>query len=204
MMMQKRTLGLIAALVSFAAVSAGTTAVASESNVREEIDCLALNIYFEARSEPIDGKVAVGHVVMNRVADARYPDKVCEVVKQGGEKRRNKCQFSWFCDGRSDHPANVRAWKESLALARVVYWGYSPDPTHGALWYHADYVRPHWRRALERGPKIGRHVFYAALGSPGRRHVPDGGTPLPVRERAVSKDDAAVRPVKARTDAKTT
>lgn len=203
-MTQMRTLGLIAALVTLTAACTGTPAAARDSNVREEINCLALNIYFEARSEPIAGKVAVGHVVMNRVADARYPDKVCEVVKQGGEKPRNKCQFSWFCDGRSDHPANVKAWKESLALARVIYWGYSQDPTDGALWYHADYVRPHWRRALERGPKIGRHVFYAAMGSPSRHHVPGGGIPQSVRERMVNKDDAAVRPVKARTDAKTT
>lgn len=203
-MMQKRTLALIAALVALTALYGGVPAAAQESNVREEINCLALNIYFEARSEPISGKVAVGHVVMNRVADARYPDKVCEVVKQGGEKPRNKCQFSWFCDGRSDHPANVKAWKESLALARVIYWGYSQDPTDGALWYHADYVRPHWRRALERGPKIGRHVFYASMGGAGRRQVPGDDVPQAARERVVNKDDAAVRPVKVRTDAKTT
>lgn len=134
------------------------------ADVTEDLNCLALNIYFEARSEPLDGKLAVGHVVLNRAADKRYPNKICEVVKQGGEKRRHKCQFSWWCDGRSDRPRDLQAWKESRVIARVVFWGYSLDPTGGALWYHADYVRPIWRHKLERGPQIGRHLFYLPTG----------------------------------------
>ncbi len=130
------------------------------ADVREEINCLALNIYFEARGEPTDGKIAVGHVVLNRVADKRYPDKICEVVKQGGPKPRHKCQFSWWCDGRSDRPRDLQAWEESQVLARVVFWGYADDPTGGALWYHADYSQPAWGRKLARGPMIGRHQFY--------------------------------------------
>lgn len=130
------------------------------ADVKKELKCLALNIYFEARSEPTDGKLAVGHVVLNRVASKRYPDKICKVVKQGGPRPRNRCQFSWWCDGRSDRPRELQAWKESQVLARVVFWGYSDDPTGGALWYHADYTRPAWGRRLERGPTIGRHQFY--------------------------------------------
>ncbi len=132
------------------------------ADVTEDLNCLALNIYFEARSEPLDGKLAVGHVVLNRAADKRFPAKICEVVKQGGAKRLNKCQFSWWCDGRSDRPRNLQAWKESQVLARLVFWGYSEDPTGGALWYHADYVKPKWRLKLTRGPMIGRHQFYLA------------------------------------------
>jgi len=131
-----------------------------KADLKEEINCLALNIYFEARGESVDGKIAVGHVVLNRVADKRYPDKICKVVKQGGQRPRHKCQFSWWCDGRSDRPRDLQAWKESQVLARVVFWGYSEDPTGGALWYHANYSRPGWRRRLERGPTIGRHLFY--------------------------------------------
>ncbi|MDH3229586.1 MAG: cell wall hydrolase [Alphaproteobacteria bacterium] len=131
-----------------------------KADLRDEINCLALNIYFEARGEPVDGKIAVGHVVLNRVADARYPDKICEVVKQGGPRPRHRCQFSWWCDGRSDRPRDLQAWKESQVLARVVFWGYAEDPTGGALWYHADYALPTWRRKLARGPMIGRHQFY--------------------------------------------
>ena len=131
-----------------------------KADIRDEINCLALNIYFEARGEPVDGRIAVGHVVLNRVADKRYPDKICAVVKQGGPRPRHRCQFSWWCDGRSDRPRDLQAWKESQVLARVVFWGYADDPTGGALWYHADYTLPAWGRKLERGPMIGRHQFY--------------------------------------------
>ncbi|MCU7931077.1 MAG: cell wall hydrolase [Candidatus Thiodiazotropha sp. (ex Codakia rugifera)] len=128
--------------------------------VSEEIHCLALNIYFEARSESEQGQQAVGHVVMNRVAHTRYPDSICRVVRQGGEKKRNRCQFSWWCDGRSDQPTNRTAWLKSLQLAYEIYMGHSNDPTGGALWYHADYVNPDWSTTLRLGKKIGMHYFY--------------------------------------------
>ncbi len=128
-----------------------------------EIECLALNIYFEARGEPETGQLAVGHVVMNRVASTRFPSTVCDVIQQGGELRRYRCQFSWWCDGRSDKPRNKRLWEKSGELALKVYWGRSEDPTEGALWYHADYVKPYWRKEFERGPKIGRHIFYSQI-----------------------------------------
>ncbi len=127
----------------------------------DEIKCLALNIYFEARSESEAGKLAVGHVVMNRVGSARFPGTVCDVVRQGGELRRHRCQFSWWCDGRSDTPRNKPEWLKSGEIALAVYWGRTDDPTAGALWYHADYVRPAWRKDFKRGPKIGRHIFYS-------------------------------------------
>ncbi|RMD64149.1 MAG: cell wall hydrolase [Alphaproteobacteria bacterium] len=126
----------------------------------EEIACLALNIYFEARGEPDDGKLAVGHVVMNRVMSERFPDTVCEVVRQGGELRRYRCQFTWWCDGRSDTPRSRPDWEHSTRIALAVYWGRTEDPTDGALWYHADYVSPKWRTQFIQGPKIGRHIFY--------------------------------------------
>lgn len=128
-----------------------------------EIECLALNIYFEARGESEVGQLAVGHVVMNRVASARFPSTVCDVIQQGGELRRYRCQFSWWCDGRSDKPRNKRLWEKSGELALKVYWGQTADPTEGALWYHADYVKPYWRKEFERGPKIGRHIFYSQI-----------------------------------------
>lgn len=126
----------------------------------KEITCLAQNIYFEARSESEQGQLAVGHVVMNRVAHKRYPNSVCGVVKQGGEKRLYRCQFSWWCDGRSDLPINKKAWERSLDLAWTIFLGRSKDPTEGALWYHADYVKPHWSSSLVLGKKIGQHLFY--------------------------------------------
>jgi hypothetical protein len=126
----------------------------------KEITCLAQNIYFEARSESEQGQLAVGFVVMNRVAHKHYPNSICGVVKQGGEKRRYRCQFTWWCDGRSDTPINEKAWQRSLELARVIYRGHAEDPTDGALWYHADYVSPQWSASLVSGKKIGQHLFY--------------------------------------------
>ncbi|ODB85019.1 hypothetical protein A3194_14805 [Candidatus Thiodiazotropha endoloripes] len=128
--------------------------------VSNELHCLALNIYFEARSESAQGQYAVGHVVMNRVAHQGFPNTICSVVKQGGEKRLNRCQFSWWCDGRSDKPINRKAWLKSLARAYEVYLGQVKDPTYGALWYHADYVCPKWSKALTVVTKIGQHLFY--------------------------------------------
>lgn len=141
-------------------MSVAPTLAAAAIDVQSEVECLALNIYFEARGEPDPGKRAVAHVVMNRVASPLFPNWVCAVVRQGGEARRNRCQFSWWCDGRSDRPRDARAWKRARAIAASVYWGYSTDPTGGALWYHARNVRPKWRVAYERGPTIGRHTFY--------------------------------------------
>ena len=136
----------------------------------EEVKCLALTIYFESRGEPDARKFAVGHVVMNRVNDPRFPGQVCKVVKQGGEWRRNRCQFSWWCDGRSDKPKDHRAWGLSKELANTIYAGMSEDPTDGALWYHADYVKPYWRNVFARGPKIGRHIFYRQTGDKARSY----------------------------------
>ena len=128
--------------------------------VTDELHCLALTIYFEARGEPEDGKLAVAHVVMNRMKDSRFPDTICRVVQQGGEQVRHRCQFTWWCDGLSDRPRNLRQWEKSKSLARTVFWGDRPDPTGGALWYHADYVAPTWAQAFSRTSQIGRHIFY--------------------------------------------
>ncbi len=125
-----------------------------------ELDCLALNIYFEARNEPLEGKRAVGHVVINRMQDAAFPPSICQVVRQGGENRRNRCQFSWWCDGRSDKPEDSVAWDESRAIAWDIMNGSSRDPTSGALWYHAVYAAPSWRKRMAEGRTIGRHIFY--------------------------------------------
>jgi len=137
-----------------------------EIRIENEVFCLALNIYFEARSEAEQGQLAVGYVVMNRVADRYYPNTVCKVVRQGGEDRRFRCQFSWWCDGRSDKPLDQKAWLKSLQLAISVYFGHSEDPTEGALWYHADYVNPYWSDALVLGNKIGQHLFYLKKKQP--------------------------------------
>ena len=129
-------------------------------DLSRSLDCLALNIYHEARGEPLDGRVAVAQVVMNRVGDPEFPGQVCEVVRQGGERSRDRCQFSWWCDGRGDRPDDLAAWTGSKDLARRILAGSVDDPTGGALWYHADHVSPDWDIDIIRQAKIGRHVFY--------------------------------------------
>jgi spore germination cell wall hydrolase CwlJ-like protein len=144
-----------------------TPAGAAEIDVRGELECLALTIYFEARGENKLGKLAVGHVVMNRAQNPLFPPEVCQVVRQGGEKLRYGCQFTWWCDGRSDQPRNRQAWERSKTLARAIYWDYSRDPTAGALWYHAETAQPPWRNKLTRSGKIGHHIFYRMVETGG-------------------------------------
>ena len=134
--------------------------LSASTHLQNELRCLALNIYFEARSEPESGQRAVGHVVMNRVAHPKYPDSACKVVQQGGEKILHRCQFSWWCDGQPDRPMDQEAWVKSLRLAWKVYFGVLEDTTGGALWYHATYVKPYWSDSLLKGDRIGQHVFY--------------------------------------------
>lgn len=144
----------------------GPTAVAAHaiSPIDEELHCLALNIYHEARSEPLSGQLAVAQVTLNRVASKSFPHSVCEVVKQGGQKR-NRCQFSWWCDGKSDQPTEMKAWRKSLDLGRRVLAEQLSDPTDGALFYHATYVSPKWSRSFQRTTQIGRHLFYRPTSS---------------------------------------
>jgi hypothetical protein len=125
-----------------------------------ELDCLALNIYWEARSESLLGRMAVAAVTLNRVAAPAFPDTVCDVVFQGEERGRNLCQFSRRCDGRGDQPRNLVAWQEARRVARLALSRGVEDPTGGALWYHADHVLPSWAREMALLAKIGHHVFY--------------------------------------------
>ncbi len=157
----RRALGAGSALVlGLGALSVLWSGSAPRVDLSQSLDCLALNIYHEARGEPLDGQVAVAQVVMNRVGDAEFPGQVCEVVRQGGERPRHRCQFSWWCDGRGDRPDELAAWTGSKDLARRILAGSVDDPTGGALWYHADSVSPAWDMDIIRQAKIGRHVFY--------------------------------------------
>ena len=130
--------------------------------------CLALNTYHEAKNQSMIGQVATAQVVMNRVADRRYPNTVCEVVKQGPKYKgsdvpvRHKCQFSWFCDGKSDEPKkDSKEWRMAQEYARIVLSGRIVlDVTEGATHYHATYVRTAWAKTKTRTTRIERHIFY--------------------------------------------
>ncbi len=126
----------------------------------EERQCFAQAIYFEARKESRRGQEAVGAVVLNRVRDRRFPDTICGVVQEGGESNRHRCQFSWWCDGRSDVPKDPEAWAAVQRVADAVLAGEVIDPTKGALYFHASSVNPLWRKKLRRTAQIDAHIFY--------------------------------------------
>lgn len=125
-------------------------------DAKREVDCLAENIYHEAKSESNKGQVAVALVTMNRVKDTRFPKKICEVVKQ---KTNGTCQFSWYCM-RVTLNKSSESYQEALKAALHVYANYEnlDDITRGSLYYHADYVNPGWK--LLQTVVIGRHIFY--------------------------------------------
>lgn len=135
-------------------------ATAPEQPARIDADdrqCLALAMYFEARGEGDRGMLAVGAVVLNRVASAQFPDTACAVVKQGGE--RPPCQFSWWCDGKSDVPRDRAQWNAALTNADRLLRSALSDPTHGALFFHSVAVSSPWS-TRRRTTQIGDHVFY--------------------------------------------
>ena len=142
---------------------------ASAIEFENDTFCLAQNIYFEAGNQPLAGRIAVGQVTLNRKDNDQFPNSVCGVVYQAKMKSnwrneiipiRNQCQFSWFCDGKSDAPTDSRTWTESVWLANRILDNFYPDITEGALWYHADSVRPYWSKQLNRTVTIDNHLFY--------------------------------------------
>ena len=130
--------------------------------------CMALNIYHEAKFQSMLGQIAVGQVVMNRVEDSRFPNNVCDVVKQavtykGTDKPvLHKCQFSWYCNGEKDEPKyDSREWRYAQEYASIVLSGTIVlDVTEGATHYHATYVRPAWAKTKTKTTRIDRHIFY--------------------------------------------
>jgi spore germination cell wall hydrolase CwlJ-like protein len=132
----------------------------------ETVYCLALALYFESRSQPYVEQIATARVVLNRVEDRRYPDTVCEVVYQGKthvwskQPIKHQCQFSFWCDGKSDVPRDEAAWEAVQTVAWHVLDHPEIDITQGATHYHATYVTPAWRTSLKRIAQIGDSVFY--------------------------------------------
>ena len=123
--------------------------------------CLALNVYFEARNDSMVGQYAVAQVVMNRVQSSKFPNDVCSVVKQS--RNDGTCQFSWYCDGKSDKPRETYAWAYAQMVAADTLIGQGidvTDMTQGATHYHANYVRPYWADKLEYTVTYGSHLFY--------------------------------------------
>ena len=126
--------------------------------------CLATAVYFEARGEPERGQRAVAQVILNRVDHYRYPDSVCGVVYQN-KHWRNRCQFSFACDGIADKVRSPSAWALAMRVAEDSILGNSwLNDVGPATHYHANYVKPRWRKGLRRLQQIGKHIFYTFRG----------------------------------------
>ena len=126
-----------------------------------QLDCLTRNVYYEAATEPFEGKVAVAQVTMNRLEDGRFGRDVCSVVYQKNIiMERVVCQFSWTCTGVSQvKPIYSAHFRESEEVAKkVLLENFRLPGMTEAMYYHADYVNPSWGKP--KVTKIGRHIFY--------------------------------------------
>ena len=120
-----------------------------------EMECLANAVYFEARSEPIEGQLAVAEVVLNRASSGRYPTDLCAVITQ-------KAQFSFIQRGRFPRAdRDSQAWKKAVAISRIARQKLAGSLPSTVLWYHATYVSPSWGKRLTRQTQIGLHIFYS-------------------------------------------
>jgi len=170
------TIGMIFATAAFSANSDTLNANSKWSidESHEDIHCLAQNIYFESRSDMAAGQFAVADVVLNRVRDTRWPNTICGVIKQGPISQwhlensgkevpiKHRCQFSWYCDGKSDTPAEEIAWETAKRKAAHAYYLYDVgyDITEGATHYHTEAVSPAWADTITRIGDIDDHIFY--------------------------------------------
>lgn len=131
------------------------------------LNCLTAAVYYEARSEGLQGQRAVAQVVLNRVRHYAYPSSVCGVVFQGPSRAAGGCQFSFACDGSLTRPRDVRAWRRAEAVAHNALSGYVEQSVGWATHYHTDYVRPGWGARLVQVTTLGTHIFYRMPGAAG-------------------------------------
>lgn len=133
-----------------------------EQQRQADLTCLARNIYFEARGEPMGGQYAVAEVTMNRVASTRFPDTVCDVVHEkrwDPIRKRYVGAFSWTELDAVSRPKGI-TWQRAVAAAQTIYDNEQAPLVQGALFYHADNIQPRWAKTKKQVAKIGRHIFY--------------------------------------------
>ncbi|MCY4445953.1 MAG: cell wall hydrolase [Rhodobacteraceae bacterium] len=125
-----------------------------------EFQCMAEAIFFEARGEPLAGKYAVGEVILNRVKSKAFPNTICGVVRQGGTKRA-QCQFSYYCDGRSEKISEPESFKGIMKITHNIIHGLYTPTTKGATYFHALSSNPRWSKVFQHTATVGYHKFYA-------------------------------------------
>jgi spore germination cell wall hydrolase CwlJ-like protein len=184
----KMVMGAAVALLALASSKAASDEISGQAIVtldqiaemkkEEDSKCLAEALIFEAGNQPIVGKLAVAEVILNRMRSKRYPNSICEVVHEGPTYKwfedvhnkivpvKNRCQFSYYCDGKSDDLTpfyRTKTWDDVTKV--VVYMMHRTSPyisnlLDGATHYHADYVDPKWSRTLTKVVQIDNHIFY--------------------------------------------
>lgn len=151
------------------AITATSATPTSESYVptNQDIECLAMNMYFEARGEGTTGKLAVATVTLNRAAHPKFPNSICEVVYQKTKvKEKTVCQFSWYCNPAARLNTSSKQYKASIVLAiRLFTENLHITELKDALYFHNEQVSPNWN--LPKVATIGNHTFYSA--KPARR-----------------------------------
>ena len=171
-------------LISALALSSVNAYANDTTTFDTELNCMAMNMYFESKNQPDIDMYAVGHVVLNRMKSDKFPIRVdgkiasdhersepvntiCNVVKDAkldtrGNPIRNGCQFSWYCDGKREIILSKKRWNKALEIAEdlMIDRYYEYDFTGGALWYHADYVTPSWAKSKTKTIQIYTHIYY--------------------------------------------
>lgn len=143
--------GIITMSIPAVIVAAAMMAPPKVDPVQHE--CLALNIYHEARGERVEGQIAVAQVTINRTKHEEWPSTICEVVYQPK-------QFSWTHLIKEHTPSEAKAWSIAQTIARDVMIGNVEDPSNGAVYYHANWVNPSWAEYMDLSKVIGNHLFY--------------------------------------------
>jgi spore germination cell wall hydrolase CwlJ-like protein len=168
----------VAGIVCFALVGgtrtelAGVQAVQAAQAIQREakraqrresdLQCLAENIYFEARGEPLAGQYAVAEVTLNRTRAPNFPHTICAVVHEmrwDPNRRRHVADFSWTELGALS-PDDGPAWKRAMDVANAAYDDLHDPIAPGALFYHSTRVRPGWAKTRTEIATIGNHIFY--------------------------------------------
>ena len=136
---------------------------------RQELHCLVLNTYHEARGESEAGKIAVMQVVLNRTESDKFPGNICDVVTQGPTRVNqkgeiiplyDKCQFKWFCDGKNDIAIDMKEYNNIKRLAIEVIQNKTIDITNNSMYYHSTRSTPYWGKVFQRTVQIDNHIFY--------------------------------------------
>lgn len=133
---------------------------------KNEMDCLAQAVYFEARDQTIEGQVMVSFVVLNRMKSKRFPDSVCKVVKQGYRPGKRNCHFSWFCDSLPEIINDKKSWNVAYQIAVWTVDKYDTQEqfyTESSDHYHTNYIKsPWWTKKMIRVKQVGNHIFYTS------------------------------------------